>query len=184
MNNNSTMSQKQTLPYKLEQIARFVIPDLPSEENGQTIYKLKCITKGGKQIEKLCTEQAYREFQKFRPDKKTKLFFYLKINDEGLVFDYSEVLGPPPAGMFKQEMPDGRVIESSDRLIFERKIGDKEFDPVFTPDMVGVQTVTDVLAALNNAKEIEAQDVLLDKFTVYEVAQRANKEVVTVDIGR
>ena len=62
--------------------------------------------------------------------------------------------------------------------------GDKEFDPVFTPDMVGVQTVTDVLAALNNAKEIEAQDVLLDKFTVYEVAQRANKEVVTVDIGR
>lgn len=172
-----------SLPYTLVQVGMFKIPDLPIESGGQISYKLKCVTREGKQAEYPCTEQAYKDFQKFRPDKKTKVFFYLKVKD-GLVFDYSEVMGPPPAGMFKQEMADGRIIESSERLIFERKVGDKEFDPVFTPAMVGVGTVSEILAALNSAKELEPQDQILGKYSIYEVAQRAGKEVVTVDLGR
>jgi len=175
---------KLKLDYKLEQIARFLVPNLPETENGQQIFKLKCVTMDGKQVEKLCTKLAYQQFQKFHPEKQTKVFFYLKIDDAGLVFDYSPVLRPPPASMFTQEMEDGRIIKSADRLIFERKIGDKEFDPVFTPDMVGVDTVASIMAALNASDELEDGQQIAGKFTIFEIAQRQGKQVVTVDIGR
>jgi hypothetical protein len=177
------MSKPQT-NYKLEQIARFVVPNLPETENGELVYKLKCVTTEGKLVEKPCTKQAWADFQRFHPETKTKVFFYLKVNAEGLVCDYNEVLRPPPAGMFKQEMPDGRIIDSPDRLIFERKVGDKEFDPVFTPDMVQVGTVADILAALNAAPDSDVSDKLLGKYSIYEKTQRAGREVVIVDIGR
>lgn len=179
------------LNYKMEQIKRFVVPNIPEngkpekgEDPNATVYKLKCVDMRDQLVEKPCTADAWKMFNRYHPENKTKVSFYLKINDTGLVFDYSEVLTPPPAGMFKQEFEDGRVIESSDRLIFERKIGTKDFDPVFTPDMVQVATVESILAALNAAEELVAGEKVGGRYDVYEITQRMGKEVVVIDIGR
>lgn len=169
---------------KMERISRFSIPDLPIEDGENTSFKLKIVTMDGRQEERPCTQDAYKDFYKFRPDMQTQVTFMLKYNADGQVCDYSEVINAAPAGMFKQEMQDGRIIDSSERLIFDRKLGTKAYEPVFIPVMVGTATVEAIMDALRDGPEVEVSQLLLGKYEVHEITQRAGMESVVVDLNR
>lgn len=166
----------------MERVDRFETPNLPEEDAGTVKYALQCVTPQGQRVQRSCTKKAYTEFLRFRPDMKTKCTFMLKYDGEGLVHDYNEVMRPPVNGLFKQEMEDGRVIGDFDKLVFERKAGEKDYDAVIIPEMVGINTVEALTAALKDVTNLEVDQELLGRYKVHEIAQRAGIESVTVDL--
>jgi hypothetical protein len=165
-------------------VDRVIYPDLPTTENGVTTYNLKVIADGNTKTLP-CTSQAYKDFFTYRPDgsKYATYTAWLKLNDDGLVYDVTMVLNPAD-GSFKQELPDGRVIAQSDKLIFERHAGEKEFEPFLIPTMVGVGTVEAIMGALRDSSKLEVSQILLDKYKIHQIAQRDGVEEVTVDLKR
>ena len=169
---------------KWEMVERFVTPDLPTESDGKTQYKLKVVTKQGAQVERDCTKEVYADFHRCRPDMETKCTFMLKSNEDGLVYDYAPITRPPENTLFKVELPDGSVIENFDKLVFERRVGEKEFNPTIVPSMVGMGTVEAIWDELMKAEKLLVDTKLMGRYRIFEIAQRAGKEVVTVDLGQ